>query len=100
MQIGDIVMAVLPENKFRFGLLTNTEVYRVAGVVKGNNGEVVQVRLAGVRNYWPVDLFQKVPEEMLERLKEKATEVIEAAKEAGFGNPLSKSIKDAIGGQL
>lgn len=93
-------MAVLPEDKFRIGLLTNTEVYRVGGVVKGNNGEVVKVRLAGVRNYWPIDWFQKVPEEMLERLKVKATEVVKAAREVGLGNPLPKSIKDAIGGQL
>lgn len=97
MEIGQIVMAVLPEDHKQFGKLLNTEVYRIGGIVKGNSGEVKSVRIVGVSEYWPAEMFQPVPADMLERLQTKAKEVVAAAAEVGIQNPLAKSIKNALG---
>lgn len=97
MEIGQIVIATLPEDRKRFGKLLNTEVYRVGGVVKGNKGDVKSVRIVGVSGYWPAEMFAPVPADMLERLQAKAKEVIEAAAEVGTPNPLAKSIRNALG---
>lgn len=97
MENGTIVMAVLPENRQQFGKLLNTEVYRIGGIVKGNSGEVKSVRIVGVAGYWPAEMFQPVPADMLERLQAKAKEVVAAAAEVGMPNPLAKSIKNALG---
>ena len=92
MEIGQIVVAVLPEDRQRFGKLLNTEVYRIGGVVKGNSGEVKSVRIVGVAGYWPVEMFQPVPADMLERLVAKVQEF----EELGEGKLVAKSVRVAL----
>lgn len=92
MEIGQIVMATLPEDRKRFGELLNTEVYRIGGIVKGNSGEVKSVRIVGVSGYWPAEMFAPVPADMLERLVAKVQEF----EELGEGKLVAKSVRVAL----
>ncbi len=98
MQIGTVVMATLPEGSFSG--LTNNEAYRIGGVIKGNSGEISQVRIVGVSGYWPVEFFAPIPEETLQKLIEKAKEALKFGQDLGIAKPLPKSIVNAVGDKL
>lgn len=101
MEPGTVVMATLGQNeegkdRTHFGALRASEFYRVSGTVKGNQGEVTKVKLAGVPEYWPVDLFTPVPQEMLDQLAAKVKEL----DELGEGKVVAKSVRVAMEGLI
>jgi hypothetical protein len=87
LENGMVVMATLGDNedgqpRTHFGALCEGEFYRVTGKVMGHKsaGEnyaefVKSVRLAGVAEYWPAEFFVPVPTEVLEKLREKVSEL-------------------------
>lgn len=79
LQAGSVVTAVLGVNeegaqRVTFGKLAANEIYRVSGIVNGNDGQPVKVRLAGEQSYWPASLFVEMSEEEIELIKEKVKE--------------------------
>lgn len=76
---GSVVTAVLGTNeegkqRVSFGKLAANEIYRVSGIVNGNDGQPVKVRLAGEQSYWPASLFVEMSEEEVELIREKMAE--------------------------
>ena len=101
MEQGTVVMATLGTDtegaeRKRFGKLAANEFYRVSGLVKGNTGEVKSVKLAGVPEYWPAELFVPVPQETLDQLAAKIKELDELKE----GQVVAKSVRVAMEGLL
>lgn len=97
MEQGTVVMATLGQTdegveRKRFGRLAANEFYRVSGLVKGNAGEITKVKLAGVAEYWPAELFVPVPQEQLDQLAAKIKEL----DELGEGQVVAKSVRVAM----
>lgn len=79
LKAGSVVTAVLGTNeegaqRVTFGKLEANELYRVSGIIKGNDGEVLRVRLAGESSYWPASLFVELAEEEVEAIRAKMKE--------------------------
>jgi len=79
LQAGSVVTAVLGVNeegkqRVTFGKLVANEIYRVSGIVNGNDGKPSKVRLAGEQSYWPADLFVELSEEEIETIRVKMAE--------------------------
>lgn len=79
LKAGSVVTAVLGTNedgaqRVTFGKLAANELYRVSGIIKGNDGEVLKVRLAGEQSYWPASLFVELGEEEVETIRTKVKE--------------------------
>lgn len=96
---GTVVMATLGSTdegveRKHFGMLAANEFYRVSGLVKGNAGEVKSVKLAGVPEYWPAELFVPVPQETLDQLAAKIKELDELKE----GQVVAKSVRVAMEG--
>jgi hypothetical protein len=99
MEPGTVVMATLGQteegkDRIHFGALRASEFYRVSGTVRGNQGEVTKVKLAGVSEYWPADLFTPVPQEILDQLAAKVKEL----DALGEGKVVAKSVRVAMEG--
>lgn len=74
LQAGSVVTAVLGINeegaqRVTFGKLAANEVYRVSGIVNGNDGKPAKVRLAGEQSYWPASMFVEMSEEEIETIR-------------------------------
>lgn len=82
------------EPRARFGKLAANEFYRVSGLIKGNQGEIKSVRVAGVAEYWPADLFVPVPPDQLEALAAKVKEL----DRLGEGQVVAKGVRRAMEG--
>ena len=79
LKAGSVVTAVLGTNedgvqRVTFGRLAANEIYRVSGIVNGNDGKPAKVRLVGEQSYWPADLFVEMSEEEVEMIREKVAE--------------------------
>lgn len=79
LKAGSVVTAVLGVNEegaqcVTFGKLAANEIYRVSGIVNGNDGQPAKVRLAGEQSYWPASLFIELGEEEVETVRTKMKE--------------------------
>ena len=97
IDIGTIVMATLGQtgegaDRLSFGKLREGEFYRVSGRVLGNGGELKTVKLAGIPEYWPAELFAPVPADVIENLRAKVAEL----DELGEGQVVAKSVRQVL----